>query len=95
MAEARKPAGRPRAPRTAAGNTAAKAVDAAANGTAKGVDVVEEVAEKAAHINTGAVSAGFGNVGVGFIALAVCVYSGALSYTKFKAALQAARAVAE
>ena len=65
----------------------AKAAAAAARQNGSGD--IRDAAQKLTVNNFGArqVSFGLGNMGQGFMALAVCVYSGAFAYNKFRQVL--------
>lgn len=69
-----------------AGQNAARSVDTVAEAAA--ADVAAAGHQAARRISPRGLSAIAGDMGVGFFALSVCLYSGALAFSKFDAAFR-------
>jgi hypothetical protein len=75
-----------RAAKAAAQAGADVAEDVAEDAAERVEDVAEEAFEAAKRINVGVLGKMSSDTGVGFLALAVCIYSGTVAYAKFRQA---------
>lgn len=67
--------------------TAAANAKAAVENGAGAIDAAaEEAADTVSHVDLKKVSGGFGNVGQGFMGVAVALYAGVFAYAKFRQA---------